>query len=409
LPARGPAALPYYFATPRGRALPPSTREAFFFYATRGGSEGVADAADRVLAAGDVPAWRALLEMLTGSTARLDRAHAVAGLTSPISEVRGETAWYLAKVSATEPLEYAGEVRTLLSSAQAGVATGDGDLDFGRELLGRVLGRPPAESAAWITRLQLPARSQVDRRFPKEIFKHLTPGERDAVEDHDRRRSYDRKRLRRGPDLGEATVQPPSYRLAGGYPKGVVTDVLALTGCRGNTGDSGMANISYREDGRPMHVQFAIMPRARGCAAALEALLVTALAGEGYVARPSAREGVVVFLDAGLAARLDEEGVEDGRDPWEGDGVLVMGKATNRHQPVYVEQEKRRGVQGSVIVEVRLTTGGEVDRARVITGTGTTLDLAAIYSATRWRFSPTTLDGKPTAASGTLSFNFRQR
>jgi TonB family protein len=74
-------------------------------------------------------------------------------------------------------------------------------------------------------------------------------------------------------------------------------------------------------------------------------------------------------------------------------------------EPTYPAAALTAGVFGSVVVEVSIDESGAVSSARAISG-HTLLKQAAIDAARGWTFVPTTIQGKPVSATGTLTFTF---
>jgi protein TonB len=74
-------------------------------------------------------------------------------------------------------------------------------------------------------------------------------------------------------------------------------------------------------------------------------------------------------------------------------------------KPVYPEIAKASGVQGIVVIEVRIEPDGTVGTASVIRSIPL-LDEAALDAVKQWRFTPTLLNGEPTAVMMTVTINF---
>lgn len=82
---------------------------------------------------------------------------------------------------------------------------------------------------------------------------------------------------------------------------------------------------------------------------------------------------------------------------------ILNGKATARVAPAYPQEAK--GAAGAVSVRVLVDETGKVVEAEAVSG-HPLLRQAAVDAAYKWRFSPTTLMGKPVKVSGTINFNF---
>jgi len=95
------------------------------------------------------------------------------------------------------------------------------------------------------------------------------------------------------------------------------------------------------------------------------------------------------------------------------EGCVKNPRVIHRTAPVYPLEAKRHGVEGSVILQVRLTKAGEIDALEVIKATATDshyvpmLSHAATEAVRKWRFSPGTLDGKPRAVTFTERVDFQ--
>jgi protein TonB len=73
--------------------------------------------------------------------------------------------------------------------------------------------------------------------------------------------------------------------------------------------------------------------------------------------------------------------------------------------PIYPEIARRAKVQGAVILEAVIDESGAVNRIKVLRSSPL-LDAAAIDAVSRWRYTPTLLNGTPVAVLMTNSVNF---
>lgn len=73
--------------------------------------------------------------------------------------------------------------------------------------------------------------------------------------------------------------------------------------------------------------------------------------------------------------------------------------------PVYPPEAKDAGVQGVVIVEVRIEPDGRVSDARILRSIPL-LDEAALEAVRQWEFTPTWLNGQPVPIIMTVTINF---
>jgi TonB family protein len=120
------------------------------------------------------------------------------------------------------------------------------------------------------------------------------------------------------------------------------------------------------------------------------------------------------------AAQLTEFGRERESDkpvPGQPDanGFYAMGgnvrapKATQESVPLeYPKEAQALGIEGSVVLEVRVDEAGQVIDARVVRSIPL-LDDAAVAAAKRWRFEPAVIDGRPVPVILTMEMSFSQR
>ena len=86
--------------------------------------------------------------------------------------------------------------------------------------------------------------------------------------------------------------------------------------------------------------------------------------------------------------------------------TTVRGEPVSRAQPAYPQLAKSTGQSGMVTVEVTISEKGDVVSARAMSGPSLLRD-AAVSAARRWKFKPSTRDGKPVSSVSTISFNFK--
>jgi len=93
------------------------------------------------------------------------------------------------------------------------------------------------------------------------------------------------------------------------------------------------------------------------------------------------------------------------------DGSVRVGGATQPPEklvnanPIYPAEARAAGVQGIVILEVKIAEDGSVEEARVLRSIPL-LDQAAIDAVRQWRYSPTLVNGSPMKVTLTLTINF---
>ncbi|HKS39657.1 MAG TPA: energy transducer TonB [Blastocatellia bacterium] len=85
---------------------------------------------------------------------------------------------------------------------------------------------------------------------------------------------------------------------------------------------------------------------------------------------------------------------------------VLQGKAIVRRTPEYPALAKQIHLEGSVSVEVIVSSDGRVESARAVSGHAL-FKAASVTAATGWRFQPTLLNGMPVQVTGVIVFNFK--
>lgn len=82
--------------------------------------------------------------------------------------------------------------------------------------------------------------------------------------------------------------------------------------------------------------------------------------------------------------------------------------AARNRRPNYPESSRRRGQEGTVMLELRVDANGRVTEVRVVESSGfNALDAAAVETLREWRFRPAQRAGMPVAGSLTTAVHFR--
>jgi TonB family protein len=88
-------------------------------------------------------------------------------------------------------------------------------------------------------------------------------------------------------------------------------------------------------------------------------------------------------------------------------GDIQAGKIVSKVQPVYPEAAKAAGSQGTVVLHAVIGTDGSVLSLRVVNDkVDPALARASIESVSKWRYSPTLLNGQPIEVETTIEVNF---
>jgi TonB family protein len=77
-----------------------------------------------------------------------------------------------------------------------------------------------------------------------------------------------------------------------------------------------------------------------------------------------------------------------------------------KQEPQYTEEAKDEKIEGTVILEVEISTTGHPENVRVRRGLGYGLDQNAIIAIENWVFKPGMKDGQPVAVYATIQMNF---
>lgn len=85
---------------------------------------------------------------------------------------------------------------------------------------------------------------------------------------------------------------------------------------------------------------------------------------------------------------------------------IIRGEAIRQAQPEYPAIARTARQEGTVPVEISINENGDVTSARAIAGPAL-LRGPAESAARRWKFKPSTRDGKPLPTITTINFRFK--
>ncbi len=299
-----------------------------------------------------------------------------AALQTPAREA---TCWYLTLV---EPRRLPTELKD-----DATAPPSEGERPFGCEVLRRIVDLPPA--APPVAGLDVAPAREGAKKIPLAlvVLEALSPAERKALSaargEAPDELDHNLESLRREP----AELHPPARRPLYGsapdtvglmdlsrLPRGLVPDVLAVTGCDGTKpGIWGGAEITYKPDGRALNVLiFGTNQSLGACQSAARLLFMTALGPAVEVPRRSGRHVLFVRLDrdAQACARAPREAVST--MPGSGWASVRVGgnikepKKTKHVAPVHPDSARQQGAQGTVILEAVISPSGCVRGATVV-------------------------------------------
>ncbi len=84
----------------------------------------------------------------------------------------------------------------------------------------------------------------------------------------------------------------------------------------------------------------------------------------------------------------------------------AAGSLLHREEPVYPEAARQQGIQGAVVLDVRIGRDGGIQDVKVVTGQSLLAD-AATAAVKQWRFRPRVQSGKPVEMQTRVTLNFR--
>jgi TonB family protein len=90
----------------------------------------------------------------------------------------------------------------------------------------------------------------------------------------------------------------------------------------------------------------------------------------------------------------------------DGNGGPTHPVAIYTPDPEYSEKARKAGVEGAVLLKVKVTETGEVADLQVVKGLGSGLDEKAMDAVRRWKFKPGLKDGSPVASEINVEASF---
>jgi TonB family protein len=105
--------------------------------------------------------------------------------------------------------------------------------------------------------------------------------------------------------------------------------------------------------------------------------------------------------------------IPEGPPPAEPEGPIMVGGdvkppvKVSAPPPQYTEIARKARIQGVVIVQAIIDKEGNVTNVKVLKGLPMGLDQAAVEAIKKWKFQPSTLNGKPVSVYYNLTVNFQ--
>ena len=82
-------------------------------------------------------------------------------------------------------------------------------------------------------------------------------------------------------------------------------------------------------------------------------------------------------------------------------------KLIKKVNPVYPEEARKEGIEGTVVLEATTGIYGKVKKLKVLKGKHDILNKAAVEAVKQWVYEPMLKDGKPVPAEFTVAVRFR--
>jgi TonB family protein len=190
---------------------------------------------------------------------------------------------------------------------------------------------------------------------------------------------------------------------------GFMNALFEVTGCRpANEVRMGGTKITFDPSGRA--AQFLVDTDALGpsCATALRSLRHITFADPSDLFDPSKPQRYLLPVDSqwvacGEAPLPAWTAPTDDEPPTEN---VERPQKIRDAQPRYPQDAKAAGVEGIVVIEAMLSETGCVADAKVVRGVSDSLDLEALTTVSKWRYSVARRAGKPVAVMMTVALNF---
>jgi hypothetical protein len=409
--ARGADALAHLGAI-REMGADEQSRQGFVRAALRTERSGLGRAAAAVLRADDPAAWSMVWEAVRQGSL-LDNGIIIASSSALSPKIRAITYWNLAHaLHAGAKVSQVAEA--VLMSAPESEARPEEPAESWTQLeprvafdvLRRALGHDRREDPSWAQLIPEGESSSVFQGPFIPIARLLTRDERRAL--------VKKKRLpppieRMLPSLPPPFTRRPQPRVGTptvaieAFPRGYVTELAALTGCREGRI---IGDLTYGSDGRPRTVKLTHPKQAsEACGRTARILLwsvpLSALRGPPLpiAPRPEPQAVAIRFLDPKSLAWSEwrERGHSGGAPEPFRDAVLVGGDVEapavlREVSPEWPLSDSSRNIPGCVTTELVIDQKGRVADVRVLEGVEELSD-AVVAANKRLLFAPTVLDG----------------
>jgi TonB family protein len=371
------------------------------------------DILQAVLASKNVALLESILETTRDRTdIAFPSAMLVQALRSSEEDQRSVIVWHLFETFHTgDGDDVPEDVLAAAAPRPAAATTAAADLtweDFSREMLARVRKTPPSK-ADWASLIASEKHRERVRGMSHGAYAYLTPAELKAVgvvRDFDQAqesRRFQRQVRSYGTD-GQTRMQV--MRTIPVFAKGLLGDLLAVTGCRvPNEEHFAAGEVTYRPGGAPQRISLIQTQLSKECKAFVSAMMKLTIALAEYPIAPDFADHIVLLFNKQYLACADDP-FPPVRPRFGPNSTLVRPKRIKNADIQYPSAALRHQVEGVVVLGVRISYTGCVGAAETLRSVSPLLDFAAIQGVFGARYTPTILDGQPieTYMSYTVSF-----
>ncbi len=379
---------------------------SFVEQATRRGRDGLGRFAAPALRDANAPLWRAVLSAAPASgTSALPTSLLVAGLSSPGAPLRVATAWYVLSSESRPP-------SLPPIDAMAGPGTNAAEIELEQAFVFALLRRAYEGNVGrdWATELRGAGADEWRGRLGEPaVARLLTRAEARAasaaITNGDDEEMLTKLALLPVKPLPAGDRTP--MHLLPPLPAGLARDVLAVTGCEPRDDEAAAAAVLYHPDGRPKSVTMIDAARSAGCERAVRNLMSLGLTS---ATTETATQVVLAWLGPDDLACTDVGTPETPRRVGRSSGrsrPVEEPKKVRDVKPIYPAEAKSKGSQGMVLTEAVIGPNGCIRELDVISSPDRLLSQAAILSVSRWRYTPTLLEGVAVPVLMTITVNFK--
>jgi TonB family protein len=369
------------------------------------------DILQAVLATKHYKLWNALLQSMRENTAgSIPSAVLLQALKSNEEYQRTGVVWHLLYTiddgdPAPEEVAAAAAPKPYTAGAAAVELTWE---DFGRELLARARGVAPAKED-WVGMMRLDKNKERVRTLSGDVTTYLSPEELKALvtvrgldvgEQQPRRRGREKTRA-----PADTQSRTQVMRTIPVFAKGLLADLLQVTGCRPNESQVSVGEVTYRPEGGPQRISVIQAAMSKGCEQFVHSMMKLTIALAERPIAPEFADRIVLLFNRQYLACADDP-FPPVRPRFGPDSKIVPPNRTRRAEIQYPRAAQRAGIDGIVRLGVRLSYTGCIGAAETLRSAEPVLDLAAIIGVFTAKYTPALVDGQPVESVMTYTVSF---